>query len=215
MKCRITFVSSLLAIAAGFGCSPSSSGSMGQTAMLGATGASVAPPSVVGTQPPTTVNPTPAASAAPGGPAAPAPSNVQTGTGIAGGPAAAPAAMMHMMMSAAANGAAGKPPAPPVGGAAGAPAAGSGGGTPADAFCDKYGMYCKYGMPNRHADRAACMADFNASPNQQACKNMHMDTAIAGTAAACNGMQSDFCFSIHCLHVAGIVDPTGVTYCKD
>jgi hypothetical protein len=128
--------------------------------------------------------------------------------------AGAPATMMHTM-SPAANGAAGAPPAP-VGGAAGAPASGgSGGGTPADAFCDKYGMYCGYAMPNRHADRAACLADFNASPDQQACKVMHMDTAIAGTAAACNGMQSAFCFSIHCLHVAGITDPTGVTYCKD
>ena len=23
-----------------------------------------------------------------------------------------------------------------------------------------------------------------------------------------------FCFAIHCLHAAGITDPTGVTYCK-
>jgi hypothetical protein len=75
-------------------------------------------------------------------------------------------------------------------------------------------MHCHYAMPNRHADKAACMADFNATPIQQGCKNMHIDTAIAGTAAACNGMPSEFCFSIHCLHAAGIVDPTGVTYCK-
>jgi hypothetical protein len=81
-------------------------------------------------------------------------------------------------------------------------------------FCDKYGDHCGYGMPNRHADRAACIADFNANPAQQACKIMHLDTAIAGTAAACNGMPSDFCFAIHCLHAAGITDPTGVTYCK-
>jgi hypothetical protein len=66
----------------------------------------------------------------------------------------------------------------------------------------------------RHADRAACVADFNGNPAQQACKNMHLDTAIAGTAAACNGMPSDFCFAIHCLHAAGLPDPTGTTYCK-
>jgi len=89
---------------------------------------------------------------------------------------------------------------------------GSGGG--AEKFCDKYGEHCGYGMMNRHADRAACMADFNAAPAQQACKNMHIDTAIAGTAAACNGMPSAFCFAIHCLHAAGITDQTGVTYCK-
>ena len=90
----------------------------------------------------------------------------------------------------------------------------TGGTSPADMFCDKYGDHCGYGMMNRHADRAACIADFNANPAQQACKNMHLDTAIAGTAAACNGMPSDFCYAIHCLHAAGITDPTGVTYCK-
>lgn len=90
----------------------------------------------------------------------------------------------------------------------------TGGTAPADMFCDKYGDHCGYGMANRHADRAACITDFNATPAQQFCKNMHIDTAIAGTAAACNGMPSDFCYSIHCLHAAGITDPTGVTYCK-
>jgi hypothetical protein len=124
-------------------------------------------------------------------------------------------ASMHM--SSAAGGTPGTSPSW-SGGAAGAtsPAAagGSGGGTPADAFCDKYGMYCGYAMPMRHADRAACIQDFNATPAQQGCKNMHLDTAIAGTAAACNGMQSAFCFSIHCLHAAGLTDPTGTTYCK-
>jgi hypothetical protein len=75
-------------------------------------------------------------------------------------------------------------------------------------------MHCHYGQANRHADKAACIADFNGNPVQQGCKNMHMDTAIAGTAAACNGMASEFCFAIHCLHAAGITDPTGVTYCK-
>jgi hypothetical protein len=103
------------------------------------------------------------------------------------------------------------PAAPPAGGAF--PAPGGGGG--AEAFCAKYAESCKFGMPNRHADMAACIADFNASPTQQACKNMHMDTSRAGTAAACNGMPSEFCFAIHCLHAAGIVDQTGVTYCKD
>jgi len=92
--------------------------------------------------------------------------------------------------------------------------AGSGGGTAAEKFCDKYGEHCGYAMANRHADRAACIANFNATPAQQGCKTMHIDTAIAGTAAACNGMPSAFCFSIHCLHAAGITDPTGVTYCK-
>jgi len=66
----------------------------------------------------------------------------------------------------------------------------------------------------RHADQAACVADYNATPTQQGCKNMHLDTAISGTAAACNGMPSEFCFQIHCLHAAGLPDPTGTTYCK-
>jgi hypothetical protein len=102
-------------------------------------------------------------------------------------------------------------PAPGVGQPA-APGAGSGSG--AEAFCTKYEMHCHYAQPMRHADKAACMADFNGNPVQQACKNMHLDTAIAGTAAACNGMASDFCFAIHCLHAAGMADPTGTTYCK-
>lgn len=99
----------------------------------------------------------------------------------------------------------------------GAPAASAAGAlrSPGAAgFCDKYEMHCGFGMPQRHADRAACMQDFDADPLQQACKNMHLDTAIAGTAAACNGMASDFCFSIHCLHASGLPDPTGMTYCK-
>jgi hypothetical protein len=84
----------------------------------------------------------------------------------------------------------------------------------AKAFCGKYQMYCGYGKTNRHADEQACLADFAGNPIQQGCKVMHLDTSIAGTAAACNGMQSAFCFSIHCLHATGITDPTGVTYCK-
>jgi hypothetical protein len=84
----------------------------------------------------------------------------------------------------------------------------------AKTFCGKYQMYCGYGKMNRHADEKACLADFAGSPLQQGCKIMHLDTSIAGTAAACNGMQSAFCFSIHCLHATGITDPTGVTYCK-
>jgi hypothetical protein len=69
----------------------------------------------------------------------------------------------------------------------------SAGNASVDAFCDKYGMYCGYAKPMRHADRAACEADFVATPAQQGCKLMHLDTAIAGTAAACNGMSSEFC----------------------
>jgi hypothetical protein len=84
----------------------------------------------------------------------------------------------------------------------------------AKTFCGKYQMYCGYGKTNRHADEQACLADFEGNPIQQGCKVMHLDTSIAGTAAACNGMQSAFCFSIHCLHATGITDPTGVTYCK-
>jgi len=84
----------------------------------------------------------------------------------------------------------------------------------AKTFCGKYQMYCGYGKMNRHADEKACLADFEGNPIQQGCKIMHLDTSIAGTAAACNGMQSAFCFSIHCLHATGITDPTGVTYCK-
>lgn len=84
----------------------------------------------------------------------------------------------------------------------------------AKTFCGKYEMYCGYGQMNRHADENACLADFEGNPVQQACKVMHLDTAIAGTAAACNGMPSAFCFSIHCLHATGLSDPTGVTYCK-
>jgi hypothetical protein len=84
----------------------------------------------------------------------------------------------------------------------------------AKTFCGKYEMYCGYGKMNRHADEKACLADFEGNPLQQGCKIMHLDTSIAGTAAACNGMQSAFCFSIHCLHATGITDPTGVTYCK-
>lgn len=94
------------------------------------------------------------------------------------------------------------------------PAPGVGSGSGAESFCAKYEMHCHYAQPMRHADKAACMADFNGNPVQQACKNMHLDTAIAGTAAACNGMASDFCFAIHCLHAAGMADPTGTTYCK-
>lgn len=140
-------------------------------------------------------------------------------------PAAAPAAPPAAPPAAAPVPPAAPPPAAPAPGAPGAapkpetstpvPAApGAGGGKGADAFCDKYGMHCGYAKPNRHASREACIADFNATPAQQGCKNMHMDTSIAGTAAACNGMPSEFCFSIHCLHTAGIVDPTGITYCK-
>jgi hypothetical protein len=120
-------------------------------------------------------------------------------------------------MQASTMGWAGASTTPPKAGTSALPAAGAPaapGGTKADVFCDKYGMYCGYAKPNRHADRAACLQDFNATPVQQGCKTMHLDTAIAGTAAACNGMASEFCFSIHCLHAAGITDPTGTTYCK-
>jgi hypothetical protein len=119
--------------------------------------------------------------------------------------------MNHTMAGAAAPvqpSAAGAAPSLPI------PEVGMGSGGGAEAFCAKYEMHCHYGQAQRHADKAACMADFNGNPVQQGCKNMHLDTAIAGTAAACNGMPSDFCFAIHCLHAAGIPDPTGVTYCK-
>ena len=88
------------------------------------------------------------------------------------------------------------------------------GSAAAEIFCDKYEEHCGFGKPQRHADRATCVADFDATPAQQFCKTMHLDTAIAGTAAACNGMPSAFCFSIHCLHATGLADPTGITYCK-
>lgn len=155
---------------------------------------------------PAAAPPAPAPAAVPPAPIAPAPA-----PGAAPGLPGAPAAP-------------GVPPAPnsdipkaPAAPGAPAPGAtGSGGGSAAAAmFCDtKYGPHCGYGKPQRHADRAACVADFDGNPVQQGCKNMHMDTSIAGTAAACNGMPSEFCFAIHCLHAAGIVDQTGITYCK-
>lgn len=147
------------------------------------------------------------------------------GVNVGAAPAAPPPAAPPPAAPPAAPPPAAAPPAPPPAGssmqAGGAntasqpnPANASGGSTPADLFCNKYGDHCGYGMMNRHADRAACITDFNATPAQQPCKNMHIDTAIAGTAAACNGMPSEFCFAIHCLHAAGITDQTGVTYCK-
>jgi hypothetical protein len=141
----------------------------------------------------------------PAGSSSPPPPNPE---GSGPKPAAQPPAAMGT--SPAAAGA----PAPAAAGAPAPVVMSSGGTTPADKFCDKYGMHCGYAKSMRHADRAACMADFNATPIQQGCKNMHLDTAIAGTAAACNGMPSEFCFSIHCLHAAGLPDPTGTLYCK-
>lgn len=84
----------------------------------------------------------------------------------------------------------------------------------AAAFCNKYEEHCGFAMPSRHADHAACIEDYMATPAQQVCKSMHMDTAIRGTAEACNGMPSESCFAIHCLHAAGLPDPQGTTYCK-
>ena len=89
-----------------------------------------------------------------------------------------------------------------------------GGNTPADAFCEKYEEHCGFGKPMRHADRAACVADFDRTPRQQFCKTMHLDTAIAGTATLCDVVPREFCFNIHCVHATGLPDQTGVTYCN-
>jgi hypothetical protein len=184
--------------------------------------ATVLPPSTPTTPPPAPATPPPVVTmpAAPSSaaPATPTPAGTMTATpnappalpaggsgpwnGSAG--AMAPAAGSTAMPMAGA----GEPANPPPGSMQ------SGSSAAAETFCGKYEKHCGFGKPMRHADRATCISDFNATPAQQFCKTMHMDTAIAGTAAACNGMASEFCFSIHCLHATGLTDPTGVTYCK-
>src|SRR5262249_54543346 len=54
-------------------------------------------------------------------------------------------------------------------------------------FCDKYEAHCGFGGSQRYADRAACEQGYNGHSDQQACYNMHLDTAIDGSAAGCNG----------------------------
>lgn len=77
----------------------------------------------------------------------------------------------------------------------------------AETFCATYEQYCGFGGDQRHADLATCLQFYDDNPEQQACFNMHLNSAIDGTAAACNGEPSAFCFNIHCPHA------TGIDYC--